>query len=84
MCICVLPPGDNPIAVNKYINIKKLNISVISKSSENQKRRLKIQIQSQGFHSRMKTLKPAALEGHPKSQPLVPADSNCHVAYIRV
>jgi len=21
MCKCVLPPGDNPIAVNKYINI---------------------------------------------------------------
>jgi hypothetical protein len=22
VCKCVLPPGDNPIAVNKYINIK--------------------------------------------------------------
>jgi hypothetical protein len=24
VCKCVLPPGDNPIAVNKYINIKKI------------------------------------------------------------
>jgi hypothetical protein len=23
VCKCVLPPGDNPIAVNKYINKKK-------------------------------------------------------------
>ena len=22
-CLCVLPPGDNPIALNKYINISK-------------------------------------------------------------
>jgi hypothetical protein len=26
MCKCVQPPGDNPIAVNKYININKLLI----------------------------------------------------------
>jgi hypothetical protein len=24
MCTVLLPPGDNPIAVNKYININKL------------------------------------------------------------
>jgi len=24
VCKCVLPPGDNPTAVNKYINIKKI------------------------------------------------------------
>jgi hypothetical protein len=23
VCKCVLPPGDNPIAVNKYINIRE-------------------------------------------------------------
>jgi hypothetical protein len=23
VCKCILPPGDNPIAVNKYININK-------------------------------------------------------------
>ena len=32
----------------------------------------------------MKTVKPAALQRHPKSQPLVPADSICHVAHTRV
>jgi len=25
MCKCVLPPGDNPIAVNKYIIYQKIN-----------------------------------------------------------
>jgi hypothetical protein len=24
VCKCVLPPGDNTIAVNKYINIKEV------------------------------------------------------------
>jgi len=27
VCKCVLPPGDNPIAVNKYINISNIDIS---------------------------------------------------------
>jgi hypothetical protein len=26
VCKCILPPGDKPIAVNKYINILHLNI----------------------------------------------------------
>jgi len=26
MCTVLLPPGGNPIAVNKYININKLNV----------------------------------------------------------
>jgi hypothetical protein len=28
MCKCVLPPGVNPIAVDKYININILSVSV--------------------------------------------------------
>ena len=28
MCKCVLPPGDNPIAVNKYININIASVLV--------------------------------------------------------
>jgi len=27
MCIVLLPPGDNPIAVNKYLNISILNVT---------------------------------------------------------
>ena len=27
MCKCVLPPGDNPIAVNKYIKYISRNVS---------------------------------------------------------
>jgi hypothetical protein len=28
VCKCVLPPGDNPIAVNKYININKIKVNI--------------------------------------------------------
>jgi hypothetical protein len=29
MCTLLLPPGDNPIAVNKYINIKEIKFKLV-------------------------------------------------------
>jgi hypothetical protein len=29
VCKCVLPPGDNPIAVNKYIDIVKTELTAL-------------------------------------------------------
>jgi hypothetical protein len=34
MCKCVLPPSDNPTAVNKYINIKNLNDTVVNRTRD--------------------------------------------------
>jgi len=36
MCTVLLPPGDNPIAVNKYINIKKAAHDTLFKVGETQ------------------------------------------------
>ena len=31
VCKCVLPPGDNPIAVNKYINISAVHKTIVER-----------------------------------------------------
>ena len=37
MCTVLLPPGDNPIAVNKYININIISIIIITIPDKRQK-----------------------------------------------
>jgi hypothetical protein len=56
VCDCVLPPGDNPIAVNKYNNtiimITRLWIHLSSGDGEGQMERPKLQVGDMPSYSR--------------------------------